>query len=167
MIYCYASATIIIMARGAPRAIWMYIQAKGLGSEMKKKSIREIFLYGFFGLITTLVNLVTFIFLQDHQHWPYMAANATAMILSLAVAFVTNKYFVFQSRSFCFPVLCREFRDFMGARLLSVFLDMGAMYLLVSCLGVGKNTAKIGVSIVVVILNYLLSKLWVFRKNRA
>lgn len=133
---------------------------------MKRSNIREIVLYGFFGAVTTLVNLVVFVFLQNSRHWPYMTANGMAMVLSLAVAFITNKLFVFQSRSFCFSLLFREFRDFMGARLLSVFLDMGAMYLLVSHLGMGKNAAKIAVSAVVIILNYLLSKLWVFKGEK-
>ena len=132
---------------------------------MKKDGIREIILYVFSGLITTLMNFMAFIFLQDHWHWPYMEANGMAIALSLVVAFITNKFFVFQSKCFCLPSLCRELCDFMSARLLAVFLDIGAMYLLVSLLCVDKKAAKAGASIVVIILNYLLSKLWVFRKK--
>lgn len=134
------------------------------GEEMKKSDITELLSYGFWGFMTTAISIGVFFFLSGYCHWPYLVANVAALILSNICAFFANKYFVFQSKSFHLPVLLKECSHFFGVRLLNSLLDMGAMYLLVSILGVNAKLAKILVSIVVIALNYLFNKLWVFCK---
>lgn len=132
----------------------------------------EFVSYVFFGLLTTVVSMGSFyvfnellgteVFLKDKN---YLAANALSWVAAVLFAFVTNKIFVFRSKSWRAAVLGKEFAGFVSARLFSLLVDMGLMYLFVSLMGMGEMLAKFIVQIVIVILNYVFSKLFIFRKK--
>lgn len=133
----------------------------------------EIVSYVFFGLLTTVVSMVTFYFfnmilgkerfLGDKN---YLIANALSWIAAVLFAFITNKLFVFSSRSWKAAVVWKEFAGFISARLFSLLVDMGLMYLFVSAMGMREMIAKLIVQIVIVIINYIFSKLFIFRKQK-
>jgi putative flippase GtrA len=133
----------------------------------------EIISYVFFGLLTTVVSMVSFYlfnellgkdrFLGDKN---YLIANALSWIAAVLFAFVTNKRFVFNSRSWKAAVVWKEFAGFLSARLFSLLVDMGLMYLFVSAMGMREMIAKFIVQIVIVIINYVFSKLFIFRKQK-
>ncbi len=96
----------------------------------------------------------------------YLIANALSWIVAVLFAFVTNKRFVFNSRSWKAAVVWKEFAGFLSARLFSLLVDMGLMYLFVSAMGMREMIAKFIVQIVIVIINYVFSKLFIFRKQK-
>lgn len=94
----------------------------------------------------------------------YMVANVIAWVIAVAFAYVTNKLWVFESKSWDRTVWIPECIGFVSARLATGLLDMGLMYLMISIIGVPKMWAKLVSNVVVIIGNYVLSKLVVFRR---
>lgn len=124
---------------------------------------REILLYLFFGGCTTLVNIVSF-FLLRLVNIPLYPSNVTAWFLSVLFAYITNKLFVFESKSSDKKKLLKESLSFFGFRVLSLLFDMGIMYLLIDILSWNELIAKVLSNIFVIIINYLFSKLFIFKK---
>lgn len=127
---------------------------------------RELFWYGVFGVLTTIINMVAFWLFADALNVHYMVANVIAWVIAVAFAYVTNKLWVFESKSWARSVWIPECIGFVSARVATGLLDMGLMYLMISIIGVPKMWAKLVSNVVVIIGNYVLSKLVVFRKSR-
>lgn len=129
----------------------------------------EMILYIVFGVLTTIINILVYTFLRPrlplNEVAAVLTANAIAWVLAVAFAFVTNKLFVFKSKSFEARLFWWELITFVGARLLSLGVDELGMFLLVSVLHVGDLPSKIIVNVLVVIINYVLSKLVIFNKK--
>lgn len=132
----------------------------------------EIVSYVFFGVLTTIVSIGTFaIFdkllgdeiLLGEQN--YLLANVISWVFAVLFAFVTNKVWVFNSRTWKASVVAKELSSFITARLVSLLIDMALMFLFVDIVHTGELVAKLIVQVVVVILNYVFSKLFIF-KNR-
>ena len=98
--------------------------------------IKQILNYGFFGLMTTVVNYAVFYLFLDVFSAAYQVANAVALIVSVAFAFAVNKQFVFASKSWSKEVLKKELPAFLSARAVSGLIDLGSMWLLVDALAV-------------------------------
>lgn len=126
--------------------------------------IKQILNYGFFGLMTTVVNYAVFYLFLDVFSAAYQVANAVALIVSVAFAFAVNKQFVFASKSWSKEVLKKELPAFLSARAVSGLIDLGSMWLLVDVLAVTPKLAKILVNVLIITLNYVFSKIYVFRK---
>lgn len=94
----------------------------------------EMLLYILFGILTTAVNILSFGLLRDVLQWQLLTANTLAWVLSVAFAFLTNKVFVFRSKSFAAKLVLRELVSFVGARLFSLAVDTAGMWLLVDVL---------------------------------
>ncbi len=127
---------------------------------------RETILYLFFGGLTTLINIASYWALTKIFYVDYMVATALAWLLSVLFAFVTNKLFVFDSKSLVATLVLKELVLFVGARLFSGALDMGMMYLFVDVLQVNDMVVKILSNIIVIVVNYILSKLIIFKKKK-
>ncbi|HCR44607.1 MAG TPA: GtrA family protein, partial [Ruminococcaceae bacterium] len=97
--------------------------------------------------------------------WTWPASNAAAWILSVLFAFITNKLYVFKSKSFNACILWRELAGFIGARLLSLGVDYLCLYFMITLAGLNELLAKILDNVIVVIINYALSKFIIFRKK--
>jgi putative flippase GtrA len=124
----------------------------------------EMILYIVFGVATTVINILVCGLCYDILHWNILAANTVAWILAVIFAFITNKLYVFQSKSFEKSLFLRELVTFMGARLLSLGVDSLGMWLLVEQLGGNVWIAKVLMNVIVIIMNYVLSKLIIFKK---
>ena len=124
---------------------------------------KEVLLYLFFGGLTTLVNIITFFVLRLFNVEIYIS-NLVAWIVSVLFAFITNKIIVFESDAKDKKKNIRELVSFFGFRILSLGMDMLSMYLLLQILSTGELFAKIVTNIIVVILNYIFSKLFIFKK---
>ena len=118
----------------------------------------EMLSYLVFGVLTTLINILLAGLLY--------VANTLAWVASVAFAFFTNKLFVFQSKSMAPAVLLREAMSFLGARLFSLGVDTLGMGLLVDLLHWNFWVAKILMNVIVVILNYIFSKLLIFNQKK-
>lgn len=126
---------------------------------------RAVILYLFFGGCTTLVNILVYLIATRMFALDPLAATVAAWFLSVLFAYVTNKIFVFESREARLPYLLKEAALFFAFRILSGVLDTGMMWIFVTQLGVQDLLIKIVSNIVVVILNYIFSKLWIFRNK--
>ncbi len=126
------------------------------------KKHREIIDYIFFGGLTTLVNIAAFFILDTLLGWPYLTANAAAILVSILFAYLTNKLFVFRTHGLSARENIWEFLRFIGFRLLSGLADMAAMWLLVDFLTIETNLSKLLTQFIVVVLNYAFSKLFIF-----
>ena len=144
---------------------------------LRRLLTRETILYIFFGIITVLVNYFVFSLLIALRGTDIsLFANLLAFVAAVVVAFVTNKLFVFQSRSWTGTVLKKEIPSFLFARVLSFLFEELALWLClallhldaVSFLGItGIHYAKIVLSAIVIILNYVFSKFYIFRQDKA
>ncbi|MCC0717506.1 GtrA family protein [Clostridioides sp. ZZV14-6105] len=128
------------------------------------KRHKETILYLFFGAFTTLVNIVSYLFFTRVLSFNFMVANALAWILAVLFAYITNKFFVFESRRIELKFLFKEFLSFVSFRLLSGIIEMVIMYVMIDLLFVNDVVVKIFTNIVVIVLNYLFSKMIIFRK---
>ena len=91
-------------------------------------------------------------------------SNIIAWILSVLFAYITNKLFVFESKNKSKTENLKEMVSFFGFRVLSLVFDMGCMFLLVDILRIGELISKVLSNILVIILNYIFSKLFIFKK---
>lgn len=130
----------------------------------RKQRNQEILNYLIFGVLTTLVNIASFYILDRVLEWPYLWANALSIILSILFAYVTNKRFVFNSKTETLQAVVLEFISFLSFRLLSGAIDMVSMWLLVDIVTVDTLLAKLLTQFIVVVLNYVFSKFFVFKK---
>ena len=124
---------------------------------------KEGLLYLFFGGCTTLVNILAFCLLRFIKIGTY-TSNIFAWIISVLFAFITNKLFVFESRKTGFLKTLKEGFSFFGFRILSLVFDMGIMYLMIDILNINEVISKIVANIFVIIINYVFSKLFIFKK---
>ncbi|WP_368259475.1 GtrA family protein [Enterococcus sp. 2201sp1_2201st1_C11_2201SCRN_220225] len=130
------------------------------------KNLWEVFTYLFFGGLTTLVNLVVFFFTRRILNWDLVVANSLAWFLSVLFAFVTNKRWVFASKTSGASAYLIELGKFFFYRILSYLLDMGVVLLLVQGFHSGDLLAKIISQVMVVIANYLFSKWLIFTGDK-
>lgn len=128
------------------------------------KKHRETILYLFFGAFTTLVNIVSYLFFTRVILFNFMLANSLAWILAVLFAYVTNKFFVFESKRIEIRFVFKEFLSFVSFRLLSGVVEMLIMYVMIDLLFVNDIIVKVFTNIVVIVLNYLFSKMIIFRK---
>ncbi len=129
------------------------------------KKHKETILYLFFGAFTTLVNIVSYLFFTRVISFNFMVANALAWILAVLFAYVTNKFFVFESKNTNFIFLVKELLTFIGLRFISGLVEMIIMYVMVDLLFINDFLTKIATNIIVIVLNYIFSKLLIFKKT--
>lgn len=125
---------------------------------------KELINYVIFGGLTTLVNFIVYFACIDVLAIHYLLANIIAWFLSVVFAYVTNRLFVFEKVNFSLRSIVRETILFFGARLLSGAIETASLFVMVSLIGFSEKISKLAVAIIVVILNYIFSKLIVFRK---
>lgn len=133
------------------------------------KKYREIINYLIIGFLTTVVSLLSFylvrtlIFTNDTQ-LDIQASNIISWIFAVLFAFVTNKKYVFQSEKTGYHKLI-EMIKFYLSRLTTLIIDMITMWFLTDILHIDDMISKIIVQFIIVILNYVFSKLFVFKKK--
>ena len=133
---------------------------------ISKLFTREMISYLIFGVLTTIVSLVTFQLCDAVLGIYYIAANVISWIIAVIFAYVTNKLFVFESKSWELKLVVREVISFGSARILSLLFETGFIALTVEVMGMPKFISKIIASIFVVIINYVASKLFIFKKKK-
>lgn len=141
---------------------------------------KELIIYGIFGVGTTLVNFLTyklFNVLLGVEY--YLVSNIIAWFVSVVFAYVTNKLFVFESKTWKAKAVAKEVTSFFAARIFSFVVEEAGLFLLVDVFGMknfgtdifglhisGNMIAKVILAVVVVVLNYFFSKFVVFRKKK-
>ena len=138
---------------------------------------KEIILYLIFGVLTTLVSILSFWLLGlVIPSKFYLITNIISCIIAIVFAFITNKSFVFESKSWSKEQLKKEFPKFFGARAFGIGVEELGLWLLIRVCAIkgteifsfylnGDLIAKIIMSVIVIILNYFFSKFLVFKKR--
>lgn len=130
---------------------------------------KSVIAYLFWGVVTTIVNIGVFQWLSSCIHWNYQLANIIAWFVSVLVAYLTNKVWVFGSHYTTFRAFIVEFIKFYFYRALTLLIDIVFMYVGVTLLGfdsaIQQLVVKILDNVVVVIANYIFSKWLIFKTN--
>lgn len=129
------------------------------------KKYQSFIAYAVFGVLTTIVNIVTYSVCYNSIGISNTLSNVFAWILSVAFAYVTNKRWVFDSKSWAWKVLRREVPAFFSCRLATGIMDIVIMYIFVDIMGWHAMLMKIVSNVLVIILNYVFSKLIIFKKK--
>ena len=124
----------------------------------------DIFVYLFFGVLTTLVNYIVYLPCYNLLHLSAAVSNVIAWAAAVAFAYLTNKPFVFKSHDWSSKTVIPELVKFVGSRVASGALETAIIFVTVDLLQWNGNVMKLITSVLVVILNYVASKLLVFRK---
>lgn len=142
---------------------------------MKKILNRETVTYLIFGVLTTLVNYVCFwLGLKLFGEAYTLLINVFCFLIAAGFAYVTNKLFVFESKSWRWEILRKEIPAFFGARVFSFLLEEAGLWVSTELLHAGHYEilgingimiAKVVLSVVVVVLNYVFSKLFIFKQG--
>lgn len=131
------------------------------------KKYEEIIRYLIIGVLTTVVSLVTYYicvstFLNPENGVQLQIANVISWIVSVAFAYITNRTFVFQSKS---KEIMKEVVTFTGSRVVTLLMDMTIMFIFVTVLHLNDKLFKLVSQVVVIVANYVFSKLFVFGKG--
>lgn len=123
---------------------------------------KGIFYYGVFGVLTTVVNVVSYSVCYDKLGILNVPSTVIAWVLAVIFAYVTNKIWVFNSPSWKKDVLIPEITKFISCRLVTGVLDVIIMFIGVDVLHGPGKWIKLGSNVLVIILNYVFSKLVIF-----
>lgn len=141
------------------------------------KKNKEVLLYLFFGGLTTVVGLIFFILpskmltLKDLTigsvtiDMTTQVANVISWICAVTFAYITNRIWVFENKAHTSRGIVTECLSFYGGRLLTLLIENLLLNLCVEAMHINSIVAKIIVSVITIILNYIISKLFVFRKK--
>ncbi len=125
----------------------------------------DILAYLVFGVLTTVVNYIVYLPCYNLLGLPAVVSNVIAWVMAVAFAYVTNKPFVFRSHDWSAKTVVPELTKFVGTRVASGGAESAIIWIMVDLLGGNGNLWKLLTSVFVVVLNYVGSKLLVFRKK--
>lgn len=130
------------------------------------KKNKEIINYLIFGVLTTVVSFVVYFIFAKVFKIDEVISNVISWFFSVLFAFITNKLYVFESKETGKKTLLKEIISFYLARLFTgVVCDLGVFTLMVKTFKINDVLSKLVTQVIVIILNYVLSKLIVFRKK--
>lgn len=124
----------------------------------------DIISYLFFGVLTTVVNYIVYLPCYNLLGFSAAVSNVIAWVAAVAFAYLTNKPFVFKSHDWSAATVIPELTKFVGCRIGSGLLETAIIFVTVDILSWNGNVMKLVTSVLVVILNYVGSKLLVFKK---
>jgi putative flippase GtrA len=127
---------------------------------------REVLLYCFFGFCTFLVSMATFALCNRALGMDALIANIISWIFAVLFAFFTNRKWVFDGDANTAKGLWGQMLSFFGGRLFTLAVEEGILALFVTLLGFDELIVKLVAQVVVIVLNYFISKFWVFRKKQ-
>lgn len=128
---------------------------------------KGIIFYGIFGVLTTVINIASYALCYSVLGIANVPSNVIAWILAVLFAFITNKLYVFDSKSMDGKTVISELIKFMAARLATGGIDLLIMYIGVDIMQGPAVVLKVISNVIVIILNYILSKLIVFRNKQS
>ena len=125
----------------------------------------ELVAYLFAGVATTVVNYVAYFAATRYLGMGVMAGTWTAWVVAVAFGYAVNKAFVFHTKCENAFALLKEMMSFIAMRLVSFGMELVLMYLTVDVLGMHDLVMKLLINILVIIANYVFSKLFIFKKK--
>ncbi len=131
---------------------------------VKKYLTRDIILYVIFGVLTTLVNIGSFYIMNSVLSWNEDLSNFLAISLAILFAYFTNKNWVFHSQARGIKEKFREFLKFIAGRAVTMFIEFFGCFLLFKT-PIPPIISKCAINVIIVILNYLISKFYTFKQD--
>ena len=129
------------------------------------KKYKSFIAYAVFGVFTTIVNIVSYSVCYNNLGLNNTFSNVIAWIFAVTFAYLTNKVWVFDSKSWKWDVLKKEVLAFISCRIATGILDLVIMYVSVDIMDWNALLMKICSNVLVIILNYVFSKLVIFKKR--
>ncbi|MCD7808383.1 MAG: GtrA family protein [Erysipelotrichaceae bacterium] len=130
-----------------------------------KKLSKELVMYIIMGIGTTVVSLLSYYILANPLHMNYQIANIISWILAVSFAYITNRKYVFESKINDSKGILKEVISFFSARLSTLVIEMVSMFVFVSLIHFDANIIKLLNQGIVLVLNYVFSKLFVFKSE--
>lgn len=127
------------------------------------KKYQGIISYLFFGVCTTLVNMIVYGFCSKIWNLDTIASTSIAWVLAVIFAYVTNRKWVFQSKACGAKAIIKEISSFFVCRILTGILDIAVMYIFVDKLHFEGMIIKLASNVLVVVVNYIASKFVIFK----
>lgn len=125
----------------------------------------DVLSYLFFGVLTTVVNYLIYLPVYNFCGLSAALSNMIAWVGAVIFAFLTNKPFVFHSHDWSAKTVVPELTKFVSCRIASGVLETVILFLAVDCMNWNGNIWKLVTQVLVIIINYVGSKLLVFRKK--
>ena len=131
---------------------------------IKKICTKEVIFYGIFGVLTTIINLAISYVLEGYCHIDGSIASAAGIVVAVIFAYFTNRKLVFNSTATTFQENLREFGKFILGRVGTMSLEQGGVVLFYNVFDFPFMPVKFTLTIVVIILNFFISKFFAFKK---
>ncbi len=129
------------------------------------KRHKGILLFLLLGIVTTVVNYAVYLPLYNYIGMTATVSNCIAWVAAVTVSFLTNKPFVFESYDWSAKTVVPELVKYVGCRIGTGVAETAAIFIAVDLLGMDGNIIKLITSIMVIVLNYMGTKLFVFRRS--
>lgn len=129
------------------------------------KNHREGITYLIAGGLATVLNIVLFAILTYLCRINYEISNIIAIIITVLFQYFSNKFFVFKTKQNTFKENIKEFFSFISCRLVTMVLDQVLMKIGVEILHINELIAKVIINVIVIVANYIFSKLFIFKKH--
>lgn len=130
------------------------------------KKHKEVLLYLFFGGLTTVVSIASYYYLNVTLGINELIANVISWILAVSFAFVTNRIWVFNSPTNGFKEFMGQLISFFGGRVVTLLIEEVILIVFITWMNFDSMLVKIVAQVIVVILNYVVSKLFVFKEKK-
>lgn len=137
---------------------------ENLNKLIKKFFTKEVIFYAIFGVLTTIVNISCFYVLTHFIRLEENLSNAISIIIAVLFAYFSNRTLVFNSNANSIKEKLLEFSKFVLGRAFTMLVEMLGFFLLFNVLNIQEIISKVLISIVVIVLNFFISKFFAFKK---
>ena len=120
--------------------------------------------YLVFGALATIVNIAVFA-IFDLLHFPVLVSNTIAWVVAVIFAYLTNRYCVFNSKKTKKSEIAKELSSFITARIITLIIESIFMWITVEQLHWHSVLMKVIANVIVIVLNFVFSKLFIFKKD--
>lgn len=124
---------------------------------------RNIILYTVFGILTTILNIAVYWFAAHLLTLSVMLSTVLAWGVAVLFAYITNRKWVFHSQARTSVEILQEALSFFACRIATGIVDWGCMFVFVDLLHLDDIIIKTGVNFLVIVLNYIASRLLIFK----
>ncbi|MBQ3586464.1 MAG: GtrA family protein [Synergistaceae bacterium] len=132
---------------------------------MNFKNVKQLVLYGIFGVLTTVINIVAYWVVRKFDV-AIVTSTVIAWLVAVFFAYFTNRKYVFESSNTSLIAIFFEALYFFACRIATGLFDVAFMYIFADLLGFDEVITKTVSNIIVIVLNYIASKLFIFKEAR-
>lgn len=129
------------------------------------KAHKEVLLYLFFGGLTFIISIASYAFFDITMEMNELVANIFSWIIAVLFAYITNRTWVFENTKSSAAGIVQELIMFMSGRVATLVVEEVILLVFITWLGFGSMVVKIVAQVIVIVLNYIISKLIVFKEK--